>query len=156
MYGPINGTFENSSFYYLSCYFLLHRFWALQILPPLTEISSSRFVRKGLQKAKCLVAVQFRVFFSRVVLSTNVFYIFFCHLNKEMIRNTWVYYVQLLGRSREGCGNKDQGKERFHYRWWILTHLMIPFCPLKTVVGAYPPLTWLVFYGPQSWSCHPS
>jgi hypothetical protein len=50
MYGPINGTFENSSFYYLSCYFLLHRFWALQIPPPLTKISSSRFVRKGMRK----------------------------------------------------------------------------------------------------------
>jgi hypothetical protein len=25
-------------------------FWVLQILPPLTEISSSRFVRKGIHK----------------------------------------------------------------------------------------------------------
>jgi hypothetical protein len=35
--------------YYLSYYFLLYQFWALQILPLLTEISSSRFVRKGIQ-----------------------------------------------------------------------------------------------------------
>jgi len=42
-------------------------------------------------------------FFFQMVLSTNVFYIyiFLSHLNKEMIRNTW------LGRSREGFGNKD-------------------------------------------------
>jgi hypothetical protein len=50
MHGLITGTFENSFFYYLFIYlviFLLYRFWALQILPPLKEISSSRFVRKG-------------------------------------------------------------------------------------------------------------
>ena len=29
-------------------FFFLYQFWALQILPPLTEISSSRFVRKGI------------------------------------------------------------------------------------------------------------
>jgi hypothetical protein len=32
-------------------------------------------------------------FFFQVVLSTTVFYMFFLSLNKEMIRNTWVYYV---------------------------------------------------------------
>jgi hypothetical protein len=31
------------------CFFSTN-FWALQILPPLTEISPSRFVRKGIQK----------------------------------------------------------------------------------------------------------
>jgi hypothetical protein len=31
---------------YKYIFFLLYRIWALQILPPLTEISSSRFVRK--------------------------------------------------------------------------------------------------------------
>jgi hypothetical protein len=49
MHGLITGTFENSFFYYLFIYlviFLLYRFWALQILPPLKIISSSRFVRK--------------------------------------------------------------------------------------------------------------
>jgi hypothetical protein len=30
--------------------FLFYPIWALQILPPLTEISSSRFVRKGIPK----------------------------------------------------------------------------------------------------------
>jgi hypothetical protein len=36
---------------YLFYYFnLIQIFRALQILPPLTEISSSRFVRKGIQK----------------------------------------------------------------------------------------------------------
>jgi hypothetical protein len=35
-------------FYFLFYYFFLYKFWALQILPPLTEISSSRFVRKGI------------------------------------------------------------------------------------------------------------
>jgi hypothetical protein len=33
-------------FYFLILFFI--QFWALQILPPLTEISSSRFVRKGM------------------------------------------------------------------------------------------------------------
>jgi hypothetical protein len=33
-----------SLFYY---FIFSYQFWALQILPPLTEISSSRFVRKG-------------------------------------------------------------------------------------------------------------
>jgi hypothetical protein len=52
MYGLFKGTFENSLFYYLFIYFInniffsFYQFWALQILPPLTEISSSRFVRK--------------------------------------------------------------------------------------------------------------
>jgi hypothetical protein len=31
--------------------FFLPSFWALQILPPLTEISSPRFVRKGYRKS---------------------------------------------------------------------------------------------------------
>jgi hypothetical protein len=34
-------------FIYLFYFFPLYEFWALQILPPLTEILSSRFVRKG-------------------------------------------------------------------------------------------------------------
>jgi hypothetical protein len=51
---------------------------------------------------------------------------------------------------------KDFGEGRLHHAHKVSIHLMIPFCPLKTVVGAYPPLTWLVFCGPQSWSCHPS
>jgi hypothetical protein len=33
---------------YSFSFFFSYQFWALQILPPLTKISSSRFVRKGM------------------------------------------------------------------------------------------------------------
>jgi hypothetical protein len=46
---PQNILFEIYLFIYVIIIFL-HKFWVLQILPPLTEISSSRFVRKGMQK----------------------------------------------------------------------------------------------------------
>jgi hypothetical protein len=36
--------------YFVIIIFFLNKFWALQMLPPLIEISSSRFVRKGIQK----------------------------------------------------------------------------------------------------------
>jgi hypothetical protein len=46
------------SFYY---FFFLYQFLALQILPPLTEISSPRFVRKRIQKdwfvGRCIVLI---------------------------------------------------------------------------------------------------
>ena len=49
MYGPIKGTFKNSLFYYLSCYFSLTQILGFTNPTPLTEISSSRFVIKRLQ-----------------------------------------------------------------------------------------------------------
>jgi hypothetical protein len=66
-------------------------FRALQILSLnnnlVLEICKKRDIES--QMFGCSLASSF---FVQMVLSTNVFYIY-KSLNKEMIRNTWVYYV---------------------------------------------------------------
>jgi hypothetical protein len=76
----------------------------LQILPPLIEISSSRFVRKEIH------LVWSRILVSHLVLGINVlFKVFFGYVCLA------IYYVRFgTVMTSIGCGKEEYNKERLH------------------------------------------
>ena len=96
-----NRIIPKTILYKYMCLFILlifltyTNFRALQILPPLTEISSPRFIRKGIQQ------VWFRILVSHWVLEIKVLFKFFLHSSQQTIWNIWILYVQPSIRSDE-------------------------------------------------------